>query len=66
VAWETPQTLAPRRLGSQSAERERVSENNWNFFVCSLKYLSIFTNQHDFYTFTFFYIFLTLTDMALS
>ncbi|MBR8644079.1 hypothetical protein KEH51_03410 [[Brevibacterium] frigoritolerans] len=54
------------RLGRQSAERERVSEINWKFFVCSLKYLSIFTNQDDFYTFTFFYIILTLTDMALS
>ncbi|MGE7683519.1 hypothetical protein [Peribacillus simplex] len=30
---ETPQTLAVRRLGRrQSAERERVSEINWNFF----------------------------------
>ncbi|WP_230136793.1 hypothetical protein [Peribacillus frigoritolerans] len=28
---ETPQTLASRRLGRQSAERERVSEINWNF-----------------------------------
>ncbi|MGG3556135.1 hypothetical protein ABES23_05465, partial [Peribacillus frigoritolerans] len=28
---ETPQTLASRRLGSQSAERERISEINWNF-----------------------------------
>ncbi|MEC0272271.1 MULTISPECIES: hypothetical protein [Peribacillus] len=27
---ETPQTLASRRLGSQSAERERISEINWN------------------------------------
>ena len=35
-------------------------------FVHSLKYLSIFTNLYDFYTFTFFYIILTLTDMALS
>ncbi|MFY0780812.1 hypothetical protein AB1K18_11050 [Peribacillus simplex] len=29
---ETPQTLAARRLGRQSAERERISENNWNVF----------------------------------
>ncbi|MEF2093282.1 hypothetical protein V3595_01225 [Bacillus sp. CFBP9009] len=29
---ETPQALAPRRLGRQSAERERISEINWNFF----------------------------------
>ncbi|MGG6359168.1 hypothetical protein ACQ5SI_07920 [Peribacillus frigoritolerans] len=63
---KTPKALALMRLGSQSAERERVSEINWKFFVCSLKYLSIFTNQDDFYTFTFFYIILTLTDMALS
>ncbi|MFJ7932329.1 hypothetical protein, partial [Peribacillus sp. NPDC096448] len=28
------------------------------FFVYSLKYLSIFTIQDDFYTFTFFYIIL--------
>ncbi|USK63794.1 hypothetical protein [Peribacillus frigoritolerans] len=28
---ETPQTLASRRLGRQSAERERISEINWNF-----------------------------------
>ncbi|PRA95410.1 hypothetical protein CQ056_01625, partial [Peribacillus simplex] len=28
---ETPQTLASRRLGRQSAERERVSEINWSF-----------------------------------
>ncbi|MEF2097033.1 hypothetical protein V3595_20640 [Bacillus sp. CFBP9009] len=27
---ETPQTLASRRLGRQSAERERISEINWN------------------------------------
>ncbi|MBX9954221.1 hypothetical protein H7T43_04740 [Peribacillus simplex] len=28
---ETPQTLASRRLGRQSAERERISEINWTF-----------------------------------
>ncbi|MDG4849109.1 hypothetical protein P8767_17505 [Peribacillus frigoritolerans] len=28
---ETPETLASRRLGRQSAERERISEINWNF-----------------------------------
>ncbi|MFJ5751469.1 hypothetical protein ACIP97_23235 [Peribacillus frigoritolerans] len=27
---ETPQAFAPRRLGRQSAERERISEINWN------------------------------------
>ncbi|MCR8867622.1 hypothetical protein MRBLBA21_003150 [Peribacillus frigoritolerans] len=27
---ETPKALAPRRLGRQSAERERISEINWN------------------------------------
>ncbi|MEV5038265.1 hypothetical protein MRBLBA21_003149 [Peribacillus frigoritolerans] len=27
---ETPQAFASRRLGRQSAERERVSEINWN------------------------------------
>ncbi|MFF2497387.1 hypothetical protein [Peribacillus sp. NPDC058075] len=29
---ETPQPLALMRLGRQSAERERISEINWNFF----------------------------------
>ena len=29
---ETPQTLASRRLGRQSAEREWISEINWNIF----------------------------------
>ncbi|MFJ8069935.1 hypothetical protein ACIQZD_13420 [Peribacillus sp. NPDC096447] len=29
---ETPQALASRRLGRQSAERERISEINGNFF----------------------------------
>jgi hypothetical protein len=28
---ETLQTLASRRLGRQSAERERISEIKWNF-----------------------------------
>ncbi|MDP9739651.1 UNVERIFIED_ORG: hypothetical protein QFZ59_001481 [Bacillus sp. B2I3] len=34
---ETPQTLALMRLGSQSAERERVSEINWNFLKKKLQ-----------------------------
>ncbi|MGE1103163.1 hypothetical protein [Peribacillus simplex] len=29
---ETPQTLALMGLGRQSAERERISEINWNVF----------------------------------
>ncbi|MGE8019579.1 hypothetical protein ACQKOM_11795 [Peribacillus frigoritolerans] len=29
---ETPQTLASRRLGRQSAERERISSISGNFF----------------------------------
>jgi hypothetical protein len=29
---ETPETLAVRRLGRQSAERERISEINWHVF----------------------------------
>ncbi|WP_440969971.1 hypothetical protein ACSS6N_20355 [Peribacillus frigoritolerans] len=29
---ETPQMLASRRLGRQSAERERISDINWNIF----------------------------------
>ena len=33
---ETPQTLASRRLGRQSAERERISEINWNVFLKKL------------------------------
>ncbi|MFF2856715.1 hypothetical protein [Peribacillus sp. NPDC058002] len=28
---ETPQPLALMRLGRQSAERELISESNWNF-----------------------------------
>ncbi|WP_342614662.1 hypothetical protein [Peribacillus frigoritolerans] len=30
---ETPQALAPRRLGRQSAERERISENQLERFL---------------------------------
>ncbi|MFE4703630.1 hypothetical protein, partial [Peribacillus simplex] len=30
---ETPRTLASRRLGRQSAERERISEINCNVFI---------------------------------
>ncbi|MEB2490417.1 hypothetical protein SOP93_04385 [Peribacillus frigoritolerans] len=30
---ETPQALLPRRLGRQSAERERISEINWSVFL---------------------------------
>ncbi|USK63015.1 hypothetical protein [Peribacillus frigoritolerans] len=30
---ETPETFASRRLGRQSAEREQVSEINWNVFL---------------------------------
>ncbi|WP_289325224.1 hypothetical protein [Peribacillus sp. ACCC06369] len=29
---ETPKTLAARRIGRQSAEKERISENNGNVF----------------------------------
>ncbi|MEV5112227.1 hypothetical protein MRBL20_000312 [Peribacillus frigoritolerans] len=29
---QTPQTLASRRLGRQSAERERISEISWNVY----------------------------------
>ncbi|ASS92919.1 hypothetical protein BS1321_02390 [Peribacillus simplex NBRC 15720 = DSM 1321] len=32
---ETPQTLAARRLGRMSAERERISEINCNVFLAS-------------------------------
>ncbi|MDQ7860825.1 hypothetical protein RCO48_06440 [Peribacillus frigoritolerans] len=39
---ETPQTLASRRLGRQSAERERISGINWNVInVCKLAILRI-------------------------
>ncbi|CAN7167604.1 hypothetical protein LJR015_000239 [Peribacillus frigoritolerans] len=34
---ETPQTLASRRLGRQSAERERISEINWNVLLKKLQ-----------------------------
>ncbi|WP_440970139.1 hypothetical protein ACSS6N_22125 [Peribacillus frigoritolerans] len=34
---ETPQTLASRRLGRQSAERERISEINGNFLIKKLQ-----------------------------
>ncbi|UYY98435.1 hypothetical protein OJ967_24100 [Peribacillus frigoritolerans] len=30
---KTPQALEPRRLGRQSAERERISEIDWNTFL---------------------------------
>ncbi|KOR86383.1 hypothetical protein AM233_21970 [Bacillus sp. FJAT-22058] len=30
---ETPKALASRRLGKQSAERKRISEISWNFFL---------------------------------
>ncbi|MFJ7855057.1 hypothetical protein ACIQX3_20135 [Peribacillus frigoritolerans] len=33
---ETPQTLVPRRLGRQSAERERIYEIDWNVFETQL------------------------------
>ncbi|MBX9957875.1 hypothetical protein H7T43_23705 [Peribacillus simplex] len=33
---ETPQALVPRRLGRQSAERERISESSWNVFETQL------------------------------
>jgi hypothetical protein len=33
---ETPQALVPRRLGRQSAERERISESSWNVFLKKL------------------------------
>ncbi|WP_347939627.1 hypothetical protein AAEY33_14930 [Peribacillus simplex] len=34
INWlaKPPKTLASRRLGRQSAKRERISEINWNFF----------------------------------
>ncbi|MFS0811268.1 hypothetical protein [Peribacillus phoenicis] len=34
---ETPETLALMRLGRHSAERERISEINWNLFGNSRK-----------------------------
>ncbi|NCT36628.1 hypothetical protein GTW56_09650 [Bacillus sp. EB93] len=33
---ETPEALVPRRLGRQSAERERISEINLNVFLKKL------------------------------
>jgi hypothetical protein len=33
---ETPQALAPRRLGRRSAERERISEIDWTFLIKSV------------------------------
>jgi hypothetical protein len=39
---ETQQTLASRRLGRQSAERERISEINWNFKKKKLQSNSLF------------------------
>jgi hypothetical protein len=33
---DTPQALALMRLGRQSAERERISEINWNVFLIRL------------------------------
>ncbi|MES9736050.1 hypothetical protein ABWK46_01705 [Peribacillus frigoritolerans] len=32
LSTETPQALTPRRLGRQSAERERISEISCNVF----------------------------------
>ncbi|MGZ9814919.1 hypothetical protein ACXM0N_02720 [Peribacillus simplex] len=34
---KTPKALALMRLGRQSAERERISENTWNLFQRKLK-----------------------------
>ncbi|MBX9953731.1 hypothetical protein H7T43_02255 [Peribacillus simplex] len=39
---ETPQTLASRRLGRQSAERERISEIDWTFLNEKLQSNSLF------------------------
>jgi hypothetical protein len=33
---KTPQALVPNRLGRQSAERERISEIDWNVFETQL------------------------------
>ncbi|MGE7637175.1 hypothetical protein [Peribacillus frigoritolerans] len=30
---ETPEALVPKRLGRQSAEKERISEINWNVIL---------------------------------
>ncbi|WP_434167163.1 hypothetical protein [Peribacillus frigoritolerans] len=40
---ETPQTLASRRLGRQSDERERISEIDWTFLNKKLQ-----SNSHFF------------------
>ncbi|MCK2009331.1 hypothetical protein, partial [Peribacillus sp. Aquil_B8] len=37
---ETPQALEPRRLGRQSAERERISEITWSFFLKNCRLVS--------------------------
>jgi hypothetical protein len=37
---ETPQALTPRRLGRLSAERERISEINWNVFEKTIGFSS--------------------------
>jgi hypothetical protein len=39
---ENPQALAPRRLGGQSAERERISEIDWMFLNKKLQSNSLF------------------------
>ncbi|KOR85572.1 hypothetical protein AM233_17230 [Bacillus sp. FJAT-22058] len=40
---KTPQALEPRRLGRQSAERERISEIDWNTFkIKKLQALALF------------------------
>ncbi|MEV5112425.1 hypothetical protein MRBL20_000515 [Peribacillus frigoritolerans] len=39
---KTPKALALMWLGSQSAERERVSEINWKFFCLQLEILKYF------------------------
>ncbi|MFE4075435.1 hypothetical protein [Peribacillus sp. YIM B13477] len=40
---ETPQALEPRRLGRQSAERERISEIDWNTYkIKKLQALALF------------------------
>ncbi|MES9739832.1 hypothetical protein ABWK46_21265 [Peribacillus frigoritolerans] len=33
---ETPQALAPRRLGRRTAEREQISEIDWTFLMKGL------------------------------
>ncbi|MBX9953730.1 hypothetical protein H7T43_02250 [Peribacillus simplex] len=39
---ENPQALTPRRLGRQSAERERISEIDWMFLNKKLQSNSLF------------------------